>query len=249
MDTNVTALNAGKSKGRRGPDTITKDKEALFHDNQGLVKFVLRRNGIQTHSQEYDDYLQVGYIGLFKAARNYNPEYGCVFSTYAVPKIESEIRRERRDNGFINISRPIRSVYYHYNKLLNKGHTVEEILKILRVDEEELNRAIVAMQPVAYLNEQVHEDSDTTFTEYLVDDNNLQDECMNELVVSEKFKLFNQNLSDTENKILELRLAGKVQKEISKIIGVSQVQVSRRLKVIVKRLIEINGRYESGEAV
>lgn len=102
-----------KQKGEKNFELIKKaqngDKEALetlISENIGLVKNIARR--FFGRGTEYEDIVQIGTIGMIKAAKSFDESYNTVFSTYAVPLIIGEIRRYFRDDGMIKVSRDIR---------------------------------------------------------------------------------------------------------------------------------------------
>ena len=80
--------------------------EKLITQNMGLVKNIARR--FMGRGTEYEDLVQIGSIGMIKAAKSFDRSFGTVFSTYAVPLIIGEIRRFLRDDGMIKVSRDIR---------------------------------------------------------------------------------------------------------------------------------------------
>ena len=80
--------------------------ERLISQNMGLVKNIARR--FIGRNAEYEDLVQIGTIGMLKAAKSFDAGFGTVFSTYAVPLIIGEIRRFLRDDGIIKVSRDVR---------------------------------------------------------------------------------------------------------------------------------------------
>lgn len=82
--------------------------DKIVAEHAGLVKSVALRLSYVC-GEETEDLIQIGYIGLIKAARNFEPERGLKFSTYAVPMIAGEIRSQLRDKGAIKVSRSIKS--------------------------------------------------------------------------------------------------------------------------------------------
>ena len=80
--------------------------EQLISQNMGLVKNIARR--FTGRNTEYEDLVQIGTIGMLKAAKSFDTSFGTVFSTYAVPLIIGEIRRFLRDDGMIKVSRDVR---------------------------------------------------------------------------------------------------------------------------------------------
>ena len=78
-------------------------KAKILTDNSPLIKSVIRR--FKNKGVEYEDLFQLGSIGFLKAIKNFSPEFGVKFSTYAVPMIAGEVKRFLRDYGYIKVSR------------------------------------------------------------------------------------------------------------------------------------------------
>jgi len=87
------------------------DEEAaqtLLNENTPLLKCIVKRY-VGKHV-EYDDLFQIAGIGLLKAVKNFRSEFNVRFSTYAVPMILGEIKRHMRDDGYIKVSRSLKSL-------------------------------------------------------------------------------------------------------------------------------------------
>lgn len=82
--------------------------EAVVEKHGGLVKSVALRLA-RTYGEEPEDLIQIGYIGLLKAAQRFEAERGLQFSTYAVPMIAGEIRSQLRDQGSMKMSRSLKA--------------------------------------------------------------------------------------------------------------------------------------------
>ena len=104
MEADKTAENLVLIQKAKDGDRKAMDK--LVEQNMGLVKNVARR--FIGRGVEYEDLVQIGTIGMLKAARSFDLAFGTVFSTYAVPLIIGEIRRFLRDDGMIKVSRDLR---------------------------------------------------------------------------------------------------------------------------------------------
>ena len=97
-----------KNDGEGNADSRLKPSlEEIVAANTGLVKSVALRLSF-AYKEELDDLIQIGYIGLIKAAERFDPDKGNKFSTYAVPMIAGEIRSQLRDNGKIKVSRSLK---------------------------------------------------------------------------------------------------------------------------------------------
>lgn len=224
------------------------DEEAvslLIEKNVGLIWSVVRR--FTNRGVEPDDLYQIGSIGLIKAIKNFDMSYNVCFSTYAVPMIIGEIKRFLRDDGIIKISRQIRELYVKaksVGELMTRENgrepTLSELAVRLDVDIESLTIAIDAGRTPESIYA-VTNDSDSSPL-YLIDklseettlgeDNEMHD-------VIEKMALKNaiNKLDNEEQQIITLRYFKEMtQVSIAEMLGLSQVQVSRIEKRILKKI-------------
>ena len=130
--------------------------DTLVCENIGLVKNIARR--FYGRGTEYEDIVQIGTIGMIKAAKSFDAAKGTVFSTYAVPLIIGEIRRFLRDDGIIKVSRDVRkkgSVILHAKEEFQKENLrdpkISELAEICGFSEEEVVYALDAATPVSSL--------------------------------------------------------------------------------------------------
>ncbi|MBQ4120721.1 MAG: sigma-70 family RNA polymerase sigma factor, partial [Clostridia bacterium] len=137
--------------------------EELMLSNMGLVRSCASR--FVGRGVEYEDLVQIGSIGLLRAARAFRLDLGCMFSTYAVPLIIGEIKRFLRDDGMVKVSRRLKSTGLQVMKAAEgfaKEHGREpslfEIAELVGLSPEEVAEAIAATGPVASLNESAGED-------------------------------------------------------------------------------------------
>lgn len=215
---------------------MTAEQDKLVTENFGLVHACARRycgRGI-----DYDDLYQSGCEGLVKAAAGFDSSRNIRFSTYAVPAILGEIRRLFRDGGSIRVSRSIRDLGLKIHRaeadFLNaygREPTVSELAELLEVDIESVAEAIDASRPVLSLTaERDGEEFEADvpieqFDETLVDIVALRE------VVAE--------LEETDREIIRLRyFGGKTQTEVAGLLGMTQVQVSRRERKIINQIRE-----------
>ncbi len=214
------------------------DEENLIKKHMPLVHSCARK--LWHEGLDYDDLVQLGSIGLIKAIRRFDKSYGNMFSTYAVPLIMGEIRRFLRDDGTVKVSRSLKeikakSIAAREELLLTlqREPTLGEIAKFMGTDTEKLILALDACTPCESLQREIYKDgnSDITLGDTIPGDFSFSNEI-------EKIALKSalESLSIRDKKIIILRyFKGKTQAEISEIIGVSQVQISR----IEKKIIEI----------
>ena len=218
---------------------------ALVEKNTGLVWSVVKR--FTNRGVEPEDLYQIGTIGLMKAIRNFDTSYNVCFSTYAVPMIAGEIKRYLRDDGIIKISRQTKELYVKakgVSEIMSreKGRepTLKELAERLDVDVETLTMALEAGQTPESIYAVTNDNHSSPL--YLIDklaDENTQgqDNDMNELL--ERMALVNaiKKLDKTEQQIIILRYFKEMtQVKIAELLGLSQVQVSRLEKKILKKI-------------
>ena len=190
---------------------------------------------------EYEDLIQVGTIGLLKAILYFNTSLGLRLSTYAVPLIMGEIKRYIRDNCALKVSRSLRELWMRAVKTrhileteLLREPSIGELSQRLGVSVEELTLAMEASSPCDYLARKIGGDEKGEI--YLADTlkaSGTPDDEIDKIALKEAMK----SLCDRDKKIILLRyFRGKTQVEVSHIIGVSQVQISRIEKKVIASL-------------
>lgn len=213
---------------------MSEDKQnsaSLVTENLGLVHLCARR--FSGRGLEYDDLYQAGCLGLVKAAQRFEPERGLRFSTYAVPVILGEIRRLFRDGGAMRVSRGLRELAARVLKATQdmvekegRAPTIDELAEALAVSPERAALALGALrQPVSLTagpeGEQVEVPVDPP-----------------EEGLTERLSLRQQmdRLDPKDRQLLDLRyFQGLTQTRTGDVLGMTQVQVSRR----EKRLLEL----------
>lgn len=184
---------------------------------------------------EYDDLYQAGCVGLIKAVDNFDESRGFLFSTYAVPVIMGEIKRLFRDGGAIKVSRSLKEksirVQAIREKFINselREPTLSELASLSGFCEEELGEILNVINPVVSLS--VSNEDGENILDIPFDDS---DEVLNKISVHQALK----TLSNTELLIVKYRyFEGKTQCEAAELLGISQVQVSRREKQLLTKL-------------
>lgn len=209
--------------------------EQLINENAGLIWSVTRR--FLGRGTEADDLYQLGCLGFIKAVEGFDLDYGTQFSTYAVPKIAGEIRRFLRDDGTVKVSRSIkeqaitiRTMRNSLTAALGREPTISEIAVQTGLTPEEIALAENATACTESINRQTGEDGFSL-------ENTLTDTESEEILV-EKISLRQaiEKLPEREKMVIKLRyFHGLTQDRASKVLGVSQVQVSR----IEKKALEI----------
>jgi RNA polymerase sporulation-specific sigma factor len=211
------------------------ERNKFIEGHFGLVHSCCRR--FSGKGIDYDDLFQAGSIGLIKAADGFDEGRNVCFSTYAVPVILGEIKRLFRDGGSVKISRGLKelslktsAVREKLQKTLSREPTILEIAKVLEVSEEEVAEALDAARPTLSLSEKSEDGEESGISDIPVDYN---DEIINKLTVGE----IRRALGDKDWRIIGLRFfKGSTQQETANALGMTQVQVSRRERAILKEL-------------
>ena len=205
----------------------------MIEDNIGLVHSIAKR--FKGRGEDYDDLYQAGCVGLIKAVDNFDESKGFLFSTYAVPVIMGEIRRLFRDGGAVKVSRSLKeksikvqAIREKFIKKELREPTVSELSELCGIETEELSEVLNVINPVVSLS-CTTEDGDETI-DIPVDDT---DKLFDRLSVHHAIK----DLSNDELLLINYRFyEGKTQCESAKLLGISQVQVSRREKQLLAKL-------------
>jgi RNA polymerase sporulation-specific sigma factor len=206
------------------------DREAagrLLEENSGLIWSVARRyfgRGV-----EAEDLYQLGCLGFLKAIEGFDEEFGTRFSTYAVPKIAGEIRRFLRDDGMLKVSRGVKeqAAKIHLARLaleqrLGREPSVSELTEATGYSGEEIAFAQLATGPAESIHSPCGEDG---FNLELVLGDFEAEERMLERV---SLRALVEQLPERERKVIVLRyFHGLTQQSCARVLGVSQVQVSR----------------------
>lgn len=201
--------------------------EQMIVENSGLIWSVARRyfgRGVDA-----DDLYQLGCVGFMKAMAGYDRGYGTQFSTYAVPKISGEIRRFLRDDGAIKVSRglkeraqTIRLARERLAMQLGREPALSELSDELGLLPEEIALAETATAEPESIHREVGEDHFTL--EQLLSDNGPEDMLLESITLREAIA----HLPEREQKVIALRYFKQLtQEQTARILGVSQVQISR----------------------
>lgn len=219
------------------------DKEArdtLFEENTGLIYSVARR--FLGRGVEMEDLFQIGSIGLLKAVDKFDPAFEVKFSTYAIPMILGELKRFFRDDGMIKVSRSIKEnqhrVYLAREKIekeLGREPSLKEIAEMLEMPPEEVAMTIDSAAEVESLYRTVYqsEGTDISLIDKIPEKENAEEHLLNRIFLEEILG----KLESSDRKLLYMRyFQDQTQTQIAEQLGVSQVQVSRMEKRILKKL-------------
>ncbi len=217
-------------------------KAQLVEENTGLVWCIVKR--FCNRGVEAEDLFQVGSIGLLKAIDKFDLSYNVKFSTYAVPMISGEIKRFLRDDGMIKVSRSLKELAYKaylcQEKLQEKWGrypTVSEIAEHLGVATEELTQAMDASGDIESLYKPIYqkEGQEIRLMDKLPEKEGGEERLLNQMLLSQLLAYLNKE----ERKLIYLRyFANQTQTQVGVTLGISQVQVSRMEKKILKSLRE-----------
>lgn len=234
MSENYDENSALLEKYKNGDETAA---DELIRNNLGLVKSIASR--FFGRGEELEDLIQIGTLGMLKAIKGYDASFGTVFSTYAVPLITGEIRRYLRDNGLIKVSRTAKKNGYtllrEREKFISK-HAREpklsELAEICGISCEDALYALDASRPAISLSEKLSEDSDTELIDLCATSDEIDGLC-EKIALKEAVS----KLPEDEHKLLSLRyFKGLTQSETAKVLGITQVKVSRTEKKIIDKL-------------
>ena len=212
-------------------------KTTLIEQNSPLIKSVIRR--YKNRGVEYEDLYQLGCMGFLKAIRNFAPDFGVKFSTYAVPMIAGEVKRFIRDDGYIKISRSTKSLaakisYFveGYKAKHQANPDIETIAKEFGIEPQE---AVFTMDSAKFplsLYEKADDDNERTLMDKIASGETTDDK-IDRIILKDLIA----GLPDREKKTILLRYyRDKTQSEVAKVLNVSQVQVSRLETKILNKI-------------
>jgi RNA polymerase sporulation-specific sigma factor len=214
------------------------DREAsgrLVEENAGLIWSIVRRYARK--GQDNEDLYQLGCVGFLKAVQGFDPAFGTQFSTYAVPKIAGEIRRFLRDDGIVKVSRGVKEqalvIHRAREKLtdaLGREPALSELAQETGLTPEEIASADLATSSIASLQAESGENG------FSLEDM-LGESPEEGLIERVSLRTAIDRLPERERKLIFLRYyKGLTQDKTAKLLGVSQVQVSRLEKKAIQFL-------------
>ena len=209
--------------------------ERVLAENSGLIWAGVRR--YYGRGAEPEDLYQLGCLGFLKAVRGFDADYGTQFSTYAVPKIAGEIRRYLRDSGSVKVGRTLKerssAIYAARERLrtrLGREPALSELSEATGLTAEEIAVAELASAPPDSLQQ---ENADGLTLESTLA-SPVTEESMVERIA---LRAAIDRLPDRERQTILLRFfKGMTQQQCARILGVSQVQVSRLEKRAIEKL-------------
>ena len=207
--------------------------EQAIYDNQRLVYSISK---YFKNYQNKEDLYQAGYLGIINACKNYNPNQGCKFSTYAYPYILGEMRKLVREDKGLKLSRQISKLnlmiekaYILLSQKLMRNPSVSEIANYLEIDEYSVNEALMSTGAIKSIDEPIGDDANCTLQEVIGYSENIDD-----LILLKESLL---KLSSKDQELIRNRYINDLtQVETSNVMNMTQVQVSRQEKKILQKL-------------
>lgn len=215
-------------------------KNELVSQNMGLVHSVVKR--FSGRGCEVEDLTQIGAIGLIRAAERFDTSYNVKFSTYAIPMIIGEIKRFLRDDGIIKVSRSIKEIGIKAERVrekiifeTGKEPTITEISKRLDISPSELSLAIEAKSPPQSIDAKY--DCGDGEGSAVIDRLESEKDEIATMIDKVSLRQIITELDERDREIIKLRyFVGITQSETAVRLGISQVQVSRLEKKILKSM-------------
>ena len=210
------------------------DRERMISDNLGLVHACAKR--FKSRGVEYDDLFQAGCLGLVKAVDHFEADRGLRFSTYAVPVILGEMRRLFRDGGSVKVGRSLKELSLRANRAASdfsakNGRTpsIGELAELLGVEITEAAQAVNAGQQPLSLTAGEEEGGGQIDVPVEAPDDRISELLSLKQVIGE--------LEPRDRSIIVFRyFKSQTQTQTAQALGMTQVQVSRREKAILKGL-------------
>ena len=233
MDHTLALITTSQQGDKKARDTV-------FEENTGLIYSVAKR--FVGRGVEMEDLIQIGSIGLLKAVDHFNASFEVKFSTYAVPMIAGEIKRYLRDDGILKVSKSLKEncvrIYSAREKLekeLGREPVMEEIAQSAQLSVDEVVMSLESGAEVESLHKIIYQGdgNDISLMDRLQEKENGQDAALNRIFLDEILK----KLDARERQLIYMRyFKDMTQTEIAAEMGISQVQVSRMEKRILKQL-------------
>ena len=208
--------------------------DRLIRDNNGLIWSIVKR--FMNRGYEAEDLYQIGCIGFIKSIKRFDTNFEVKLSTYSVPYILGEIKRFIRDDGPVKVSRSIKELNIKINEikreyLSKKGEeiSIEEISKELKISKEDICLALDSTNNIESIDNATYynykDGNKINLIEKLSSNKeNEEDKIANMLTIKQLIK----NLNKRDKEIIMLRyFKEKTQTQVAKILGITQVQVSR----------------------
>ena len=213
---------------------MDKRGQVVVSENIGLVHACAKK--FKSRGIDYDDLFQAGCVGLIKAADAFDTSRGVKFSTYAVPVILGEIKRLFRDGGAIKVGRSLKDLSLKATRFVNefstknaREPTINELAEALNVEPAMAAQALeVSRAPISLTAERDDGQSQIDIPVEAPDERLAEVIALKQMVAA---------LDEKDRSLILLRFfKNQTQTQTAKILGMTQVQVSRRERVILNNL-------------
>ena len=235
-----------KRKYDKNPELIMRYREGdmeagdeVVRLNTPLIYSIAQR--FRDRCPDISDIIECGHIGLVKAMNTFDPSRGCAFSTYAVPLIFGEMRRFLRDDGIIKVSREERRLgailarEREERQARGEPSDIATLARLLGISVEDAASAISSEAPVRSLDECIFDDGEGASLGSTLSDEGEEERRMDKLALGYAI----ERLADEERRVILLRYFRDMsQSEVARVLGLSQVKVSRLEKKIIEKLRE-----------
>lgn len=221
-----------------------KAREQLVEENMGLIWSIVKR--FSGRGTDMEDLFQIGAMGLIKAIDKFDPSFEVKFSTYAVPMIAGEIKRFLRDDGIVKVSRTLKENCWkikreteNFRRQTGREPTLEELSVITELAREDIAQALESSAEVESIYKTIPQKDGSEIC--LLDRMESQNQAggMQQLLNRVVLEQLLMELPDMERRLIIMRyMQDKTQSEVARVLGVSQVQVSRLEKRILKQMRE-----------
>lgn len=207
--------------------------ETLIKQNDGLIWSIVRK--FWYRDIEPEDLYQIACIGFIKAVRRFDFDFQVELSTYAVQYIYGEIKKFIRDDGMIKVSRNIKELgvkIKQLKRMYGDNIKISKIAQMLKVSEKEVNMALEAGKKIESINQYMYEDGNCQREEKIIVDHN-EENVIDKILISDLM----EHLKIRDREIIKLRyFKEKTQMQVANMMGISQVQVSRIERRLLKQL-------------
>ena len=220
-------------------------REQLIVSHLNLVRFLASK--FKNRGEPVEDLMQVGTIGLIKAIDRFDPARGLEFTTFATPTIMGEIKRHFRDKGWsVRVPRRLQELSAKVNQTtddltreLQRPPSVAEVAERLGASVDEVLEAMESSSayssvPLEGAGQNADDDAPSVIDHYATEDDDLA-ASDDRIVIEDAMSEF----TPREQEIVNMRFQqGMTQVEIAQKLGISQVQVSRMLRKVLKQVQE-----------
>ena len=212
----------------------------LIEENNGLIWSIVKR--FKDRGYEIEDLYQIGTIGFIKSIKRFDTSFDVKLSTYAVPYILGEIKRFIRDDGTVKVSRgmkelavKIRDIQERHLREKGEEISITEIAKELKTSKEEVAAALDSLNPVVSIYDETYSNDEGGIN--IIDKVKSNVDEAEQIVNRISIREIVSSLDDREKQLIMLRYyKNKTQSQVAKILGISQVQVSRIEKKILESM-------------